>query len=131
MSDQPVFVPGRPNRKLREMVAELEVLRRQGWTAADIHRWLATRGIAVNYTTVRNEIRKLEQRTATAAPSPAAAAAHRPASAMPTPASPVGAAASTDGTGKSFTDTFFDTHRPGNPVLDMLDRQRQNKQQKP
>lgn len=122
MSDQPVFVPGRPNRKLRALVAELDDLRRQGLSTADIHRWLATRGITVNYTTVRNEIRKLEQRAVTNSPSPAATAPLPSAVAAATAVSPNVAAETSHGARKSFTDEFFDTHRPRNPILDKLDR---------
>lgn len=122
MSDHPVFVPGRPNRKLRAMVAELDDLRRQGWSSADIHRSLAARGITVDYTTVRREIRKLEKRAVTEMPSPAAVVSDAPALG----ANPSGQPETSENkkpAGKSKVDEFFDTYQD-NPILDKLDRQR-------
>jgi hypothetical protein len=134
-------IPGRPNRKLSQRVAEIDNLRSQGFTVADIHRTLTAQGMTIGHSSVRRECNELAEKEREAkavlpglSPSGVALPAHDPAPSptnvgTATPTVPgVVAVKTTRDSGKSKADAFFDTYVASNPILDLLDRKRQNKQ---
>lgn len=112
--DEPI---GNANRKLRGYVAEIARLKREGCTAAQIHRALTAAGVIVGISSVYREVRRLEKKALaerTAAPSPAVTAGATPA------VTDAADAKTADNSGKSVTDTFFDAHQYHDPLLDKL-----------
>jgi hypothetical protein len=122
------LIPGRPNRKLLQRVAEIDNLRRQGFTVADIHRTLTAQGMTIGYSSVRRECRKLSENERRINPTlsslpPSSSTPPTPNAAPSTTAIAAGAKANND-SGKSKADVFFDSYVPSNPILDLLDRKR-------
>lgn len=123
MATASLLTIGRPNRKLLKVIPEIDNLRQNGLSVADIQRVLADQGIEVCYSTVFREVKKLEKRPAPkATPSPTASAPDAP-STTGQANTPETGADNVKRHSKSEADKFFESYRH-NPILDKLDKLR-------
>lgn len=115
MTLAPKLPPGRANRKALRYAADIQGLRRAGYTFSAIRLALLESGISVSLSTVKREA---AQRAGAPHPAPQAVAALRPipqAGAAKPDAAPA-AGTGDSRSGRESADAFFKAH-PSNPLV--------------